>query len=106
MSNYWVHRRFGRDHEKPCKRPDVLSCAMVECQMADECRWDEVKGKRISNLAVEVPKRNVLATPIHLIASILDHPSVYMGGPSRQNINKAERIWKALQAEGYVKSEE
>ena len=26
------------------------------------------------------------------IASILDHPSVFMGGPSQHNLRKAERV--------------
>jgi len=30
------------------------------------------------------------------IASILDHPSVYMGGPSQQSLRKAIRIIEAL----------
>ena len=33
-----VKRRFGKLHEKPCKRPSVLTCAMPECQYANECR--------------------------------------------------------------------
>lgn len=31
------------------------------------------------------------------IASILDGPSLYMGGPSRQNMQKAEKIIEALE---------
>jgi hypothetical protein len=31
-------RRFGRDHEKPCNDPTVLTCAFSECQEANECR--------------------------------------------------------------------
>lgn len=30
------------------------------------------------------------------IASIIDHPSVYMGGPSRQSVLKAIKIVQAL----------
>ena len=30
------------------------------------------------------------------IASILDHPSVYMGGPSQQSVRKAIKIIQAL----------
>jgi hypothetical protein len=33
-----VNRRFGRDHDKPCKRPEVLTCAQWECQQAGECQ--------------------------------------------------------------------
>ena len=33
------------------------------------------------------------------IASILDHPSLYMGGPSRQSMLKAEAIIKLLEKE-------
>lgn len=34
----WVWRRFGRDHDKPCCNPTVLTCAMPECQIANACR--------------------------------------------------------------------
>ena len=30
------------------------------------------------------------------IAASLDHPSVYMGGPSQQNRRNARRLWDAL----------
>lgn len=33
------------------------------------------------------------------IAAILDHPSVYMGGPSQQSIRKAIKIIEALDDE-------
>lgn len=33
------------------------------------------------------------------IAGVLDHPSVYMGGPSRQNLRKADRIIERLRAD-------
>lgn len=36
-----VRRHFGRNHDKPCKRPSVLTCALWECQKANECRWGE-----------------------------------------------------------------
>lgn len=36
------------------------------------------------------------------IASILDHPSVYMGGPSHGNRRNADRILKYLEKEGVV----
>jgi hypothetical protein len=38
----------------------------------------------------------------HIIASSLDHPSVYMGGPSENSRRKARRIVEALASEGYV----
>lgn len=37
-----------------------------------------------------------------LISEIIDHPSVYMGGPSRQAQQKANRIIDALQKAGYL----
>lgn len=40
-TNEVISRRFGRDHEKPCKRPNVLTCAMWKCQSAGECQADE-----------------------------------------------------------------
>jgi hypothetical protein len=33
------------------------------------------------------------------IAGILDHPSVYMGGPSQQNLRRADRVIAALRAD-------
>lgn len=31
-------RRFGRDHERPCKRPEILTCARSQCQQANACQ--------------------------------------------------------------------
>lgn len=39
---------------------------------------------------------------VHIIASILDHPSVYMGGPSQGNRRKAQRILEVLEDGGYI----
>ncbi|MGY4622000.1 hypothetical protein ACVWZ4_007227 [Bradyrhizobium sp. USDA 4472] len=37
-----VSRRFGSRHEKPCNNPNVLTCAVWECQKADCCqRWPQ-----------------------------------------------------------------
>jgi hypothetical protein len=33
-----VSRRFGRDHDLPCKRPDVLACALWACQSVGKCQ--------------------------------------------------------------------
>jgi len=33
-----VMRRFGRNHARSCNRPSVLTCALPECQYADECQ--------------------------------------------------------------------
>jgi hypothetical protein len=33
---------------------------------------------------------------IHRIAALLDHPSVFMGGPSKQNLRKAAAIVEML----------
>lgn len=32
-----VRRRFGRDHETPCARPETLTCARWECQAQNRC---------------------------------------------------------------------
>jgi hypothetical protein len=40
-----IWRRFGRNHDKPCKRPEILTCAMWECQKADKCRWNHRREK-------------------------------------------------------------
>jgi DnaJ-class molecular chaperone len=37
-----------------------------------------------------------------MIASTIDHPSVYMGGPSHNSIRKAEQIIKNLKKEGLL----
>ena len=37
-----------------------------------------------------------------MIASTIDHPSVYMGGPSNNSMRKAERIIKNLKEEGLL----
>lgn len=36
--NEIVNRRFGRNHEQPCDRPEVLTCALWECQKAGCCQ--------------------------------------------------------------------
>jgi hypothetical protein len=41
-----VWRRFGSSHEKPCKRPSTITCAMWECQKANECQWNFATGER------------------------------------------------------------
>lgn len=33
-----VRRRFGRDHKRRCNRPEILTCAMPECQYANKCQ--------------------------------------------------------------------
>ena len=45
-----VWRRFGRNHDKPCKRPDILTCALWECQKANECRVDEIHRPRVTQI--------------------------------------------------------
>lgn len=38
---------------------------------------------------------------VWVVASMLDHPSLYMGGPSAQNKSKAEGIWRTLHNKGW-----
>lgn len=33
-------RRFGHAFERPCQRPEIVECAMWECQVASICRYD------------------------------------------------------------------
>jgi hypothetical protein len=40
------------------------------------------------------------------IAALLDHPSVYMGGPSRQSMSKADKIIKLLEERAPVNEPE
>lgn len=44
-------------------------------------------------------KREVLQREI---AAILDHPSVFMGGPSRQSLKTAGRVLQHLEAENVL----
>ena len=37
-----------------------------------------------------------------IMASIMDYPSVYMGGPSQNNMRKADKIIKFLEKEGLL----
>jgi hypothetical protein len=41
-----VWRRFGRDHDKPCRDPQITTCAMWKCQIANECQLYHVPGAR------------------------------------------------------------
>jgi len=38
---------------------------------------------------------------IWLVASMLDHPSVFMDGPSQRNLRRARDIIDALRADGW-----
>lgn len=42
MDDAIVHRRFGRAHENPCRRPTIITCALWECQSANDCRMEEI----------------------------------------------------------------
>jgi hypothetical protein len=44
----------------------------------------------------------LLPEPVLIIAACLDHPSVYMGGPSAASVRKAERIVDTLEAFGFA----
>ena len=33
-----VSRRFGPGYDKPCRNPNMIECAMPECQYANRCR--------------------------------------------------------------------
>jgi hypothetical protein len=46
---------------------------------------------------------DAIELPVALIAKCLDHPSVYMGGPSRDSVRRAERVWQELKKWGYVR---
>lgn len=48
-------------------------------------------------------KKEILPWHIQLIASFIDYPSVYMGGPSHHAERLARRIWEGLKAEGFVR---
>jgi hypothetical protein len=74
-----IWRRFGSNHEKPCKRPECATCAMWECQMADECQWDFSLGRRrdpqgghaTSGGGVTPDQREV---PVHCVAWEFENP--------------------------------
>lgn len=40
---------------------------------------------------------------VRMVGSILDHPAVFMGGPSRQARGKAIKVLQALQREGVLR---
>lgn len=46
---------------------------------------------------MDVPEKPTEAM-IHAGAAALDHPSVYMGGPSKGNMRRAARVWEAMLA--------
>lgn len=51
-------------------------------------------------LSVEItkrPKDEAYSRRLHAVAAILDHPSVYMSGPSRQAVRTAQRIMEVLE---------
>lgn len=50
-----VRRRFGSRHDKPCERPETLTCAIWECQVRDRCVHAPANAKRFK---VFTPKRN------------------------------------------------
>lgn len=33
-----VRRRFGPAHDRPCNRPEVITCARWQCQKANRCQ--------------------------------------------------------------------
>lgn len=33
-----VRRRFGRNFEQPCGNPNMIECALLECQIAGRCQ--------------------------------------------------------------------
>lgn len=39
-----VWRRFGRDHENPCNNPNVTTCALWQCQVANACQLAVAKS--------------------------------------------------------------
>ncbi len=46
-------------------------------------------------------QKTTLLPEVHIIAAMLDYPSIYMGGPSARSIDKAVRIIAALGAAGF-----
>ena len=34
-------RRFGPNHEKPCKKPTTITCALWKCQEKNKCQWKQ-----------------------------------------------------------------
>lgn len=50
-----VDRRFGRLHEKPCNRPETLTCALSACQFADECQAPKPPASRTNMTRLRQP---------------------------------------------------
>ena len=38
-----IARRFGPDHDLPCERREMITCAMWECQIRNRCRYADNK---------------------------------------------------------------
>lgn len=49
---FW--RRFGSRHDKPCKRQSVLTCALWQCQQANQCQWNHETNQLDNPMTHEV----------------------------------------------------
>lgn len=64
-------------------------------------RWPITTPEGLEHpLSADHPERVV-----RLVASVLDYPSVYMGGPSHHSRRVAVRVLEALESEGLMSTE-
>lgn len=63
-----VRRRFGRNHDKPCNKPDVLTCALWECQNADQCQWKASPEMRHLTVAEQQIMHRALRRSVRIIS--------------------------------------
>lgn len=68
----------------------------------DEERMTEQVMVDAAREAMEHIASNSREDFINVVALMLDYPSVYIGGPSKINRSKGERIYKGLVREGFV----
>jgi hypothetical protein len=82
--------------EKPANRPDCK-----ECNGTGQVVYTKERGGPICN---SCGGNGYLTDKIiqRIIGSIIDSPSVYMGGPSHNSMRKAERIIEALKDKGLL----
>lgn len=99
-ANEQFHNWFGSKSMTDMK-PTVTRPPCKECNGTGEVVFTKEKGGPICN---SCGGNGYLTDEIicRTIASAIDYPSVYMGGPSHNSIRKAERIIKILKEDGLL----
>lgn len=73
-----------------------MTIACRECKGTGQVTFTKERGGPICN---NCGGTGYLTTAVlrRIIASVFDHPSVYMGGPSQGSLRKADKIIEVLQ---------